>query len=68
MPAEETCLRWLEIQNLNELPDEVKKNAALAGINPDEQERSGSFFQQDQSILCAKSTQPGSSCSIRPAP
>jgi uncharacterized protein len=47
------------LDNLNQLPDNVKESAALAGINPDERERSGSFFQQDQSILCAKSTQPG---------
>jgi Fe-S cluster assembly scaffold protein SufB len=47
------------LDNLNQLPEEVQRTAALAGINPTEQERSGSFFQQDQSILCAKSTQPG---------
>lgn len=47
------------INNLNELPEDVKKVTSLAGIIPTEEGRSGSFFQQDQSILCARSAQKG---------
>lgn len=48
-----------ELNNLNQLPEDVKEAAAHSGIIASEEGRSGSFFQQDQSILCAKSTQPG---------
>ena len=48
-----------KINNLSELPEDIKQTSSLAGINPTEKERSGSFFQLDQSILCAKTTQVG---------
>ncbi|MBN2058385.1 MAG: SufD family Fe-S cluster assembly protein [Candidatus Saganbacteria bacterium] len=47
------------MDNLEQLPEEVKRSAELAGIDTSEKNRSGSFFQQDNSILCAKSRQKG---------
>ncbi len=46
-------------QQLSELPENVKESALLVGVDPSEQERSGSFFQVDQNVLCARSVQPG---------
>ncbi len=47
------------IKNLKDLPPDIKKASALAGIESTEKGRSGSFFQLDQSVICAKSTQEG---------
>lgn len=48
-----------KIENLKDLPEDIKKASALAGIESTEKGRSGSFFQLDQSVICAKSTQEG---------
>ena len=48
-----------KIENLSELPKDIKKASSLAGIDPTEKERSGSFFQLDHSVICAKSAQEG---------
>lgn len=41
------------LSNLTELPEEVQKSAETVGISPQERERSGSFFQYDQSVILA---------------
>jgi len=47
------------VENLADLPDDVKEASHLAGIEPSEKGRSGSFFQIDQSVICARSSQDG---------
>lgn len=48
-----------EIKKLSELPPNVQETSLLVGVDPSEKERSGSFFQVDQKVLCARSVQPG---------
>jgi Fe-S cluster assembly scaffold protein SufB len=48
-----------KIESLKKLPEDIKEASSLAGIDPTEKERSGSFFQLDHSVICARSAQKG---------
>jgi len=48
-----------KIENLEDLSQDIKEVSSLAGIDPTERERAGSFFQLDQSVICARSGQEG---------
>jgi Fe-S cluster assembly scaffold protein SufB len=41
------------IKSPSELPKEIQEGARIVGINPDEEKRSGTFFQRDQSVIYA---------------
>ncbi len=48
-----------QLSSLKDLPEEYKKRALEAGIDSEEGERSGSFFQLDHSVICARAIQEG---------
>lgn len=45
--------------NLNQLPENTRKRALHAGIIVTEEGRSGTFFQKDTKVLCARPRQEG---------
>ncbi|MCX5751315.1 MAG: SufD family Fe-S cluster assembly protein [Candidatus Saganbacteria bacterium] len=47
------------IKDINELSPEILDRAALTGIDPQEKERSGTFFQLNNSVICSRSKQEG---------
>ncbi len=47
------------ITTLNELSSGIKERALTIGLDSTEKERSGSFFQHDQSVVISKATQEG---------
>lgn len=47
------------VSDLTELSEEYKKRANESGISLEEEERSGSFFQLDHSVICARTAQEG---------
>ncbi len=59
MQASDEGLEKRRIESLRELPEDIKKASSLAGIEPSEKGRAGSFFQLDHSVICAKSAQKG---------
>ncbi|MCX5726673.1 MAG: SufD family Fe-S cluster assembly protein, partial [Candidatus Saganbacteria bacterium] len=48
-----------EIGAIKDLPEDYKKEASDVGVIAEEEQRSGSFFQLDHSVICARPTQEG---------
>ncbi len=46
------------IKNFSNLPEEYREQSIKAGIDLEERQRTGTFFQFDHSVLCAKSQSP----------
>lgn len=47
------------VESLEKLPEEYREDALKAGVVTSEEGRSGTFFQVNQSVLCARSHHPG---------
>lgn len=48
-----------EVESLEKLPEEYRQDALRAGVVTTEEGRSGTFFQVNRSVLCARSQEPG---------
>ena len=49
----------LYLDNLVDLPDEEKKDMLIAGVDVSEKERTGTFIQEDNSVIHASALQDG---------
>ncbi len=48
-----------EVESLENLPEEYQEDALRAGVVTNEQGRAGTFFQINQSVLCARTKEAG---------
>lgn len=47
-------IRDFQVEDLDDLPDEIKENILYSGITPSEEERAGTYFQINHSVVYEK--------------
>ncbi|ACK42828.1 MULTISPECIES: SufB/SufD family protein [Dictyoglomus] len=47
-------IRDVQVEDLDDLPDEIKENILYSGITPSEEERAGTYFQINHSVVYEK--------------